>query len=352
MNNRIEWLDSLRGIGIIIVILIHATGNEHVRGVLFNFGVPLFIFVSGYVFNGERYPSWTGFVLNRLKTRIVPYVIWFLILYAVVIMQNSNSLETFLQYLSNFTRSDFLAGLFSGDVNWLSRTVNNGPLWFLPFLFLTENIFFLVRKVSGLVMIGLMVVFISVSMDMLSSAVAGIPALVSMASTHLVTFGAGFIVNKAREQRRLFPDNRIALAALWVVSIVLSIVGGEMFGTGPVTTLVGFAFRYVVTFCGIIAFGMLASYVRGCEGLRFLGAKTLVIFILNEPLRALSCDVFAAVNFGFFDNLFTAHRELFTLIQVMAVLLLSVPCVYLINTYLPFLIGKHARQRSRDRAPV
>ena len=340
MKKRIEWLDTLRGMGIIIVVLLHATGNPQIRSIFFNFGVPLFLFVSGYLFHRESATSLPIFLVKRLRTRILPYAIWFLFFYLIVSIQNSSSISSFIQGLVNMTHYDFLVNFFAGHVSWLSRTVHNGPLWFLPFLFWIENIFYFVKKISGLFRIGLFLLLCSTGMFLFSTAVNGVPDLVNMISTHLVTFGAGFMVSMVNENKTITPKNGITLSALWVLSIVVCVAGGLMLGDGPVLSLAGFVFRYIVTFCGIVAFGSLAVYVKGWKWLRFLGANTITVFILNDPLRSLSCDIFAFLNFELFDHLFNNTRELFTLFQVITVLLLSVPCIYLVNNYVPILIGK------------
>ena len=51
--NRIPWLDAVKGVGIICVILGHMTIPETLRQFVFSFHMPLFFFVSGYLYHGR-----------------------------------------------------------------------------------------------------------------------------------------------------------------------------------------------------------------------------------------------------------------------------------------------------------
>ncbi len=65
-EKRIEWIDVLKGIGIILVIL----GHTHVlfRTYIFSFHMPLFFFISGYLFTIDRYKNFAEFACKKVKS--------------------------------------------------------------------------------------------------------------------------------------------------------------------------------------------------------------------------------------------------------------------------------------------
>ena len=51
-ESRIRWLDAARGYGILLVIFAHVD-YSFLRGIIYTFHMPLFFFLSGYVFERE-----------------------------------------------------------------------------------------------------------------------------------------------------------------------------------------------------------------------------------------------------------------------------------------------------------
>ena len=53
-DNRIEWVDEAKGIGIILVMLGHCYLNWNFCFWFYSFHMPLFFILSGYTFFAER----------------------------------------------------------------------------------------------------------------------------------------------------------------------------------------------------------------------------------------------------------------------------------------------------------
>lgn len=69
-KSRIMWIDMARGAGIILVILGHM-GLGKIGMWIYTFHIPLFFFLSGYVFNADV--DFKTLCKNRIRTIIVPY---------------------------------------------------------------------------------------------------------------------------------------------------------------------------------------------------------------------------------------------------------------------------------------
>lgn len=70
-NERIIWIDNAKGLGIILVIVLHLTSGT-VNYMISSFIMPLFFFLSGYVESGSGLKFGT-FLCKEVKTRIAPY---------------------------------------------------------------------------------------------------------------------------------------------------------------------------------------------------------------------------------------------------------------------------------------
>ena len=71
-THRVEYLDIAKGLGILFVVWAHARGPY--SGYMYQFHMPLFFLISGYLFN-ER-TTVKDFILRKVKTLYFPFVFW------------------------------------------------------------------------------------------------------------------------------------------------------------------------------------------------------------------------------------------------------------------------------------
>jgi len=114
-TNRIFYLDLLRVLAIVLVILIHTFGYLSTIVVFpisiklvywfFNAGVPLFVMISGALILGrDEEPS--NFLSKRLKRVFVPFFFWSIIVFVLKFKNiydgNGHIFNEFLSYCRNF----------------------------------------------------------------------------------------------------------------------------------------------------------------------------------------------------------------------------------------------------------
>lgn len=126
-NNRLDYIDSLKGFGIMLVILGHIYSlNNGIRTWIYSFHMPLFFIISGILFKRIKfkYKNFKYMVRSKFKSLIIPYIIFNIINISLIIL--------FLDYTKNELIWQILYIIALGGY---------GALWFLPALFIAELLF-------------------------------------------------------------------------------------------------------------------------------------------------------------------------------------------------------------------
>lgn len=132
--NRYYWLDVTKCIGIFLIVLSHFPTSEYVENFLWTFHVPLFFFISGYLFKETT----TKEFLEKLTFRLIrPYIyIYLLTVFLTVLLKSDFDIKHIVS---------MILGLFWGTHSY--PYFINSALWFLPGLITVQLLyFFLVRK--------------------------------------------------------------------------------------------------------------------------------------------------------------------------------------------------------------
>ena len=72
MDKRFYTIDALKAFGIFCIILAHNNYSE-LGNYLYSFHIPLFFFVSGLLFDIDKYKSFGYFVKKRFQNLLIPY---------------------------------------------------------------------------------------------------------------------------------------------------------------------------------------------------------------------------------------------------------------------------------------
>lgn len=123
MKNRLEWIDIAKGLAIIFVVVGHATGASILGKYIYSFHMPLFFIISGMCFVRGKY-NYGEFLMKRFRQLIIPAFLLTILSIAITMF----------------------AGL-PYDFSVLKDGLP-GALWFLPVLFMVENLYFPLAKAS------------------------------------------------------------------------------------------------------------------------------------------------------------------------------------------------------------
>ena len=132
MKNRIGWVDIVKGISMICVMLSHS-GMGIIGPHIGSFFVPIFFFISGYTFSPEKFATTKDFLKNKGKRLLQPYFLFFLFLLLIYNIPFGWDIK------------DSLLGFFSAS----HMNAVLSPLWFLPALFIMSFLYYLMYRISN-----------------------------------------------------------------------------------------------------------------------------------------------------------------------------------------------------------
>ena len=132
-NSRIEWIDVVKGIAILLMIVGHTKCPEPLSRVIFSFHMPLFFILSGLTFSpAKEWKSLPRKTWQSFRGLILPII-------AVMSLQRAyNMIVSHTFSMSNYWNS--LKVMFSTSLYWASGAVKDnisviGVFWFVFSLF-------------------------------------------------------------------------------------------------------------------------------------------------------------------------------------------------------------------------
>ncbi len=143
-SERYINIDIFKAIGIILVIIGHIYINKPIYYWLVSFHMPMFFFISGYLFKNYGFKD---LIKRKFKSLIIPYIIWgFINAIACAFM------------LDNFSINHYLEKFF-GFNNEPSIPIT-GAIWFLTCLFFVNIIFYILNKYCKKYVLEFIIIFL------------------------------------------------------------------------------------------------------------------------------------------------------------------------------------------------
>ncbi len=205
---RFEWIDTLKGLGIVCVVAGHVFyGNiRYFTGI---FAMPLFFFIGGFLYSPKY--NYREYITRKLIHLIIPYISFMILLYPVQLL-------TLLPQRQDFSFVDILKlilnPLIGGTYLWGLTTA----FWFLTCFFITQQLAnFLIKKLNSksLVYCIVLMIILGYLNDLFFDNI-WLPqnAHVALAATPI--FLLGFLFRKTYHERPYY--------LLWIPSIIISLL--------------------------------------------------------------------------------------------------------------------------------
>jgi len=322
MKNRIEFIDISKGAGIILVVVGHCLNTTDFPGRwIYSFHMPFFFFISGSLLSGN---TTSAFIYKKFKQLIVPFITLGLIVLTLKLIVIDKEINPVI-YLSNM-----LKYLVTG---------NQAPFWFLPVLFCSSIAYFLISKIKNISTRFIILLGSVVLSYFFYSPNAGIPYSINS------VFMAIFFVGLGYESKNLLVkinniNKSLPLFALSILLFVISISVAYFINPAlnmsdnrvtPIIPVYLGAINGILllTFTSLIIDKHFPNKISSI--LKFLGRNTLTIMCLHMFFISLSSE---------YIKYYIDSVMIYKFVEQLFVWSMSLLFVYLINKYIPVLIGK------------
>lgn len=340
-SSRIDWIDSLKGFGMLLVVLSHTAIDHDTNRILYAFHMPLFFLISGLLFSPHKYESLQALAKKRTQTLLIPYVFYALgswLLWANIARHYGADADSGLSIFTPLLGIAYSVG--SGD--WL---LPNCPLWFLTCLFVTECVYWtLHRATSSKFQCGLLLVVCGALGNVMSNHLSvRLPWGVDVALTAVMFYGAGHLLKpfilECMSSNVRAPLKAASLFAVGVVGVVLADgqvdMSRNILGNGALSF-------YVSAASGIVSSFALIRLIGPSQVLSFVGRNTLPILAMQLPALGV---VKAVQLFVFQIPLVSTELSLsMGICQSAGIIAVVIPLTAVIDRWLPFLAGRPSRK--------
>lgn len=276
-NQRIDFVDVLRGIGILFMILGHIGFGEKANIYLHAFHMPLFFFVSGWFYH--TLPADTSmFIKKKAQSLLIPYYFFAIFHFGLIfVLEDEINIAAVKKHLYHI--------LFYPTVGIPVA----GALWFLMALFWTNVIFHFIHKnLYQKDNILLAVSLIIGMLGMIITSLRGIrlPWALDAAMVGVSFFGTAYFLKQKQEYRCV----AYCFSLNWKKLIVLFTVNACMiFYNGMINMRKGLYANFILTYANAIILiillwnlsRLLNSY-RLSNVIKEIGRNSLVFVCINQ----------------------------------------------------------------------
>ena len=341
-TKRLEYLDMVKGLAIILVVLGHIEYISHpLRVWISSFHMPVFFIVSGMLIRYKNEDQKPISELLRKKARqiLIPYF-WFSLLYFVI--------DIFNVYFHKITPLTFVKDLIE-SLTFYGVSV----LWFLPALFIAEISFlFLQQKLPRYLSIPLIVILAALSylLQLFVSKVYTANES-SLLITSLIDFlrvflrgliAASFVMISYHTFPLLQKKEGFSLLELiagiigFCANLVLSQINGCI--DFHYIILENVPLFYLCAILGSYSLILICKNMKYLSPLGFFGKNSLIVMATHVNTYLLYFAILIAWQI---DRIVTHAKTYIFIFNIMAVtFLFEALFIVIINRFFPFVLGK------------
>ena len=275
--NRFNWVDNVKGLAIILVVLGHIASPFSTF--IYSFHMPLFFIVSGFFLNP----------INELKSEIIksfkrlfrPFFIYLTLGFII------EFLKRFYLDREQLKFDDFIGALIYMDYDRLIGTYAF-VLWFLPALFIGKTLVYLILKYSRFFLIEIVLI----SIAFLIGYNFNFPLAIDdgLISAPYIFIGYYFYKNKGVLANK--TTMIILLIPLLLISLLYGVPELNISTKFFDSILINFIWTCTLSFLLFILFSELKFNIKALE---YLGINSLLIFLIHPYTNNIA--YYAASNY-------------------------------------------------------
>ncbi len=337
-NKRLCFLDILKGIGIILVIIGHSHVQSRVGDLIYSFHMPLFFFLSGILFDAKKDKHVVDLLKRRLFTIIVPYIIFYIFL---LLFQTYIEVPLYDYKYVNFTHQ--LVGLFYGSPYKDFMLFN--AIWFLPTLISVEVVYYAVQKRVKLSWLKIFIIFMlfGVGCFLGKRGLSLLPWGMTQALVVLPFYMLGHylhpVIQKCANSEFAFLCNYREKVSRYIAPFFFAVLFIVLYIFLPTDMDIKSAYisplisGVLVAFAGVLFMVSVSIWIRNCSWIEFIGRNTLIIIPIHQPLLRLYDFGFHSVSIG--RDFALRYSTIYPWVIALLALLSCLPFIFLWrNTYM------------------
>ena len=316
MNRRIEWIDVIKGIAILLVVIGHTFRDEmldasyvcdFIKTTVYSFHLPLFFSISGcliYLSREKNIQKITrpSFILKKLNTLIKPFITYGLLIYLIFIIANQFGPVSRILQNSGLVICDLL------EYSIMSLKGENPyaiHLWFLLALFYMQVLAFVLNRISLKFNIEFKYLFLLVAIVLWNIRIIFVGSMTRVEMSFLrytIYFCFGMIVPKLVIKKHSLYIILSGLA--WIYNLAF------LFYLTPKIDDLNFATYYALYFIQMLSIMAIIKNIYDVgkklvhiKLLTFLGRNSFSIYLLHQPLCAfVGIILYGKLKFNIFAS--------------------------------------------------
>lgn len=127
-SNRLEHIDILKGLLIILVVIGHIGGIPTLHKYIYWFHMPCFFMISGYLFQAKKKKT-KNIIITKIQNYTIPYLFWSIFFYLIFIPEP--------------IPKNIIRVIWGGSLNSLQYSYQ---FWFINALCLASIIFYFCKQ--------------------------------------------------------------------------------------------------------------------------------------------------------------------------------------------------------------
>ena len=329
-DNRIEYIDIFRSLGIIIMIMGHIGFGKAFDYWIHAFHMPMFFWISGFLFKHKSKSelSFRALVFKKAKTLLLPYAVFGIAHYLLYVCINHKDIDI-----------SPLIHLVSVNTEGLPIC---GALWFLTALFFTDILFFILdRSVASEPLKAIIIALLSLAGNLNQIVFSfTLPFALGPALVSLGLYYIGHLCRKYAESKvvhRVFNLPWIPTILLGIITAILIFLNGYINMRAEIYAVIPLFWVNAVlaVIVGVNFSKLLHQYIRNGiveKWLVSISTESIVYVCLNQVVISVVAKATQMVHMPVYLS------SVFNLVITMA--LLWIMSKIIVNTKLKRLIGK------------
>lgn len=310
-GKRLDFPDIAKGLGIIFVLFSHSCGFPVFGNAIVAFYMPMYFFISGYVYKPGR--SVSENIRRRLKQLLIPYVGFTFLLYAehivLAALKHELTRETILMPLLGalYSRAVLYADMTGENVEFF--TISNNPMWFITAMAVASIIFYFL--VEQFIRNRRFMIVTTVVLTAITAAFTYCPVLMPWSIDTAFACALFMLAGAWLGNREYFSDENKKKFPVIYVCLAAAVYGCLCEIAKPINLslrdygydgILGTAWFLAAAFTGIIIFLWICRYLERFSWTKVLilvGKHTFTIMCLHILMIKYLNKIYYMFHFGF-----------------------------------------------------